>query len=90
LDQLALQHPELHSELNQLALQHLELHPELDQLALQHPELHLDLGQISFFFTKSCLFLWPAIFNNKVLIWEALNWGLIGTFSPEKESMSFG
>jgi hypothetical protein len=85
LDQLALQHPELHLELNQLAL------PELDQLALQHPELHLDLGQVSFFYIhQSCLFIWPAIFNNKVLIWGPLNWGLIRTFSPEKESMPFG
>jgi hypothetical protein len=55
LDQLALQHTELHRELNQLALQHLELHPQLDQLALQHPELHLDLGQVTFFYIHQVL-----------------------------------
>jgi hypothetical protein len=91
LDQLALQHPELHPELNQLALQHPELHSELDQLSLQHPELHLDLGQVSFFYIHQVLsFSLASNFNNKVLIWGPLNWGLIGTFSSEKESMSFG
>jgi hypothetical protein len=55
LDQLALQHLEVHLQLDQLTLQHPELHPELDQLALQHPELHLDLGQFSFFYIHQVL-----------------------------------